>query len=152
MSPPFPQTTFPLLAYQYGSKLVQHACIYELLPRNIPSAPSTSSSAKKPTNALVFVGGLFDGPHTVPYIRAVAERMHEQLPDWSIFEVRLNSSFGQWGSSSLREDVREIGEVVKYLRERLGRERVVLMGHSTGSQVRSLILLFAGEGERAGRR
>ena len=132
-----PSPIFPVLAHDYNSTLVQHACIYELLPPDTLSSPPSTSPLDVPEkkNALVFIGGLGDGPHTVPAIRAVAGLMGEQLPEWSVFEVRLNSSFGQWGFSSLREDVLEIGEVVGYLRRRLGRSRVVLMGHSTGCQV-----------------
>ncbi len=128
-----PQPVFPVLVHHYDSKLVPHACIYELPPPDMLWRPSRQST--KLSNALVFIGGLGDGPHTVPAIRAVAGRLIEELEGWSVFEVRLNSSFGQWGFSSLKEDVREIGEIVSYLRERLGKERVVLMGHSTGCQV-----------------
>ncbi|KAH8909549.1 DUF1749-domain-containing protein [Coniochaeta sp. PMI_546] len=126
------QPIFPVLAHNYGSKLVPHACIYELTPPEVFSRPSRQSA--KLSNALVFIGGLGDGPHTVPAIRAVAQRLAEELEDWSVFEIRLNSSFGQWGFSSLKEDVREIGEIVSYLKEKLAKVRVVLMGHSTGCQ------------------
>lgn len=134
MSTPAP--IFPVLAHDYNSTLVQHACIYELIPPDtLSSPPSSTPDVPKKKHALVFIGGLGDGPHTVPVIRAVAGLMGEQLPEWSVFEVRLNSSFGQWGFSSLRADVVEIGEVVSYLRRQLGRSKVVLMGHSTGCQV-----------------
>jgi hypothetical protein len=123
-----------VLAHYYGSKLVPHACIYELLPQQ--SLPQPSASPRETPNALVFIGGLGDGPHTVPAIRAVSERMNQYLPEWSVFEIRLNSSFGQWGFSSLGEDVQGIGEIISYLKSRLGKGRVVLMGHSTGSQAR----------------
>lgn len=128
-----PLNIYPVLVHDYGSKLVPHACIYELAPPGVSWKTSRWMS-----NALVFIGGLGDGPHSVPAIRAVADRLERMgggLEDWSVFEIRLNSSFEQWGFSSLREDVREIGEVVSYLRDRLGRRRVVLMGHSTGCQV-----------------
>jgi pimeloyl-ACP methyl ester carboxylesterase len=132
-----PSPVFPVLAHDYNSTLVPHACIYELLTPDVLSNPAGAGpgGAQKKKHALVFIGGLGDGPHTVPAVRAVAARMSERLPDWSVFEVRLNSSFGQWGFSSLKEDAREIGEVVNYLRGRLGRNKVVLMGHSTGCQV-----------------
>ena len=147
MPAPAPQNVFPLLAHDYGSALVPHACVYELLPRQDRGAAGHREAA----NALVFIGGLGDGPHTVPAIRAVAARLHEG-PDgsdgssdcWSVFEVRLNSSFGQWGFASLRDDVREVGEVVSYLRDGLGKKRVVLMGHSTGCQVMNFLLSIVG--------
>ncbi|KAJ9165479.1 DUF1749-domain-containing protein [Coniochaeta hoffmannii] len=113
MSTPAP--IFPVLAHDYNSTLVQHACIYELIPPDtLSSPPSSTPDVPKKKHALVFIGGLGDGPHTVPVIRAVAGLMGEQLPEWA--------------------DVVEIGEVVSYLRRQLGRSKVVLMGHSTGCQ------------------
>lgn len=141
MSAPNPQSSvFPVLVHDYGSKLVQHGRIYERRS-SAAGAGAGAGAEAAPKNALLFIGGLGDGPHTVPIPAPVARLLAERLPDWSVFEVRLNSSIAQWGFSRLSEDPREIGEVVAYLRERLGRERVVLMGHSTGSQVRLLPLL-----------
>lgn len=75
-------------------------------------------------------------------IRSVAEEMHERkLRDWSVFEIRLSSSFNQWGFSDLDSDAKEIGEAVKHLKGKMGKAKVVLMGHSTGCQVRSPRLL-----------
>lgn len=135
MSAPNPPPAFPVLVHDYNSKLVQHGRIYERLPLQNGGLSQPAAGTQAPKNALIFIGGLGDGPHTVPIPAPVARLLGEQLPGWSVFEMRLNSSVAQWGFSSLKEDVREIGEVVAYLRERLGRERVVLMGHSTGSQV-----------------
>lgn len=126
---------FPVMVHPFHSDTINHACLYELVP---PAA--WSSSPKK--NALLFIGGLGDGPHTVPMIRSVAEEMHERkLRDWSVFEIRLSSSFNQWGFSDLDSDAKEIGEAVKHLKGKMGKAKVVLMGHSTGCQVRSPRLL-----------
>ncbi|KID70399.1 uncharacterized protein G6M90_00g086270 [Metarhizium brunneum] len=86
-------------------------------------------------NALVFIGGLGDGPHTVPYIRTVAKHLETTGKDleFSVFELRLRSSFIGFGTSSLSNDVDDIAALVKYLRG-LGREKIVLFGHSTGCQ------------------
>lgn len=85
-------------------------------------------------NALVFIGGLKDGPHTTPYIRTVARRL-EKTPElnFSVFETRLRSSFDGFGRSSLADDVQDISALVKYLRS-IGREKIILFGHSTGCQ------------------
>ncbi|UKZ81272.1 hypothetical protein TrVFT333_009044 [Trichoderma virens FT-333] len=85
-------------------------------------------------NALVFIGGMKDGPHTTPYIRTVAQRL-EKTPElsFSVFETRLRSSFDGFGTSSLADDVRDISTFVKYLRS-IGREKIILFGHSTGCQ------------------
>lgn len=114
-------TPFPVTVHPYPSK-VKHACAYEL----------GSSQAR---NALIFVGGLGDGPHTVPYIRAVAAKIAADTGlSYSVFEIRLRSSFCGFGWNNLAKDVQDISSLVKYLRG-IGKEKVVLMGHSTGSQV-----------------
>ena len=86
--------------------------------------------------AIVFVGGLEDGPHTVPYIRTVAKHLDTigKHLGYSIFEVRLRSSFIGYGTSSLKKDVEDIAALVEYLRG-LGKEKIALFGHSTGCQV-----------------
>ena len=44
-------------------------------------------------NAIIFVGGLGDGPHTVPFVRPLAEHLAAASLDYSIFEIRIRSSF-----------------------------------------------------------
>jgi pimeloyl-ACP methyl ester carboxylesterase len=118
MSPP---STFTTTVHPFPSP-TPHACAYE-------------SGRQNARNALVFIGGLGDGPHTVPYPRAIAKRLDEEPSlSYSVFEFRLKSSFSGFGFSRLVDDVADISALVKYLRS-IGRERVVLMGHSTGSQV-----------------
>jgi triacylglycerol esterase/lipase EstA (alpha/beta hydrolase family) len=68
-------------------------------------------------------------------IRNVSKEMETAVPDWSVFEIRLASSFDQWGFRSLEDDRVGIEDAVKFLSSKLGREKVVLMGHSTGCQV-----------------
>lgn len=84
-------------------------------------------------NAIIFVGGLGDGPHTVPFVKPLAEHLESAGLDYSIFEIRTRSSFTGFGYSSLANDVEDIAALVSYLREQ-GRQKIVLMGHSTGSQ------------------
>ncbi|KAF3013800.1 hypothetical protein E8E14_011494 [Neopestalotiopsis sp. 37M] len=114
-STPFTTTVHPF------KSPTPHACAYE----------SGLSSAK---NALVFIGGLGDGPHTVPYPRAIAKALESRPElDFSVFEFRLKSSFGGFGFVRLADDVADISALVKYLRG-IGKEKVVLIGHSTGCQ------------------
>lgn len=112
---------FPLLAHPYRSP-ARGCCAYEM----------GETSAK---NALVFIGGLKDGPHSTPYIRTVARRL-EKTPElgYSVFETRIRSSFDGFGTSNLAHDVQDISALVKYLRS-IGREKIILFGHSTGCQV-----------------
>ena len=48
--------------------------------------------------------------------------------------IALSSSYRQWGFSSLDEDVAEIAQFVKYFHALRPDGRMVLLGHSTGSQ------------------
>jgi pimeloyl-ACP methyl ester carboxylesterase len=114
---------------------------YEHLPNFPASSPPPPPASEK--NALVFIGGLGDGPHTIPYVRTLAERLFSSSSaaaaagpssSYSVFEARLTSAFTAFGYGSLAQDVREIGDLVRYLRKDLGMRKVVLMGHSTGCQ------------------
>lgn len=114
---------FAVTVHPYPSPKVKSACAYELGP----------SSAR---NAIIFVGGLTDGPHTVPYIRTVAAKIEADADlDYSVFEIRMRSSFFGFAWSSLAKDVEDISALVKYLRG-LGKQKIILFGHSTGCQVR----------------
>jgi triacylglycerol esterase/lipase EstA (alpha/beta hydrolase family) len=108
-------------------------------PYNSPTRQSCAYESGDPAarNALIFVGGLGDGPQTVDYIRSVSDRLAQQKDlGYSVFEIRMRSSFSGFGTSSLKEDVEDISSLVRYLRD-LGREKIVLLGHSTGCQVRA---------------
>lgn len=120
---PRSRSPFSTRVHHYRSPHTPHATAYEV---GLASA----------RNAYIFIGGLGDGPHTVPYPRAVAKHL-ENLPDlsYSVFEIRMKSSFDGWGYSSLVQDAEEISALAKYIRS-LGREKIVLSGHSTGCQVR----------------
>ncbi|KAH7143915.1 hypothetical protein EDB81DRAFT_796790 [Dactylonectria macrodidyma] len=115
-----PSGPFSVVVHPYES-LVRRSCAYEIGP----------TSAR---NALVVIGGLGDGPHTLPSIRTIAKHLEDaQDSDFSIFEFRLRSSFIGFGTSNLSNDVADISALVKYIRG-LGKEKIVLLGHSTGCQ------------------
>ncbi|KAL2181593.1 uncharacterized protein P884DRAFT_189049 [Thermothelomyces heterothallicus CBS 202.75] len=98
------------------------------------STTTTTSAAQPPRNALVFIGGLGDGPHTIPYVRRLAEHL-AGAGSYAVFEARLSSAFCGYGHASLAQDAREIADLVRYLRRGgPGVDKVVLMGHSTGCQ------------------
>ncbi|KAH7326380.1 hypothetical protein B0I35DRAFT_475036 [Stachybotrys elegans] len=115
-----PLEPFPVIAHPYRSP-TPFSCAYEVGP----------TSASK---AIVFIGGLGDGPHTVPYVRSLAKRLVEASEvGYSIFEIRMRSSFIGFGTSSLANDVEDISALVDYLRG-IGKKTIVLFGHSTGCQ------------------
>ncbi|KAG5922874.1 hypothetical protein E4U42_005187 [Claviceps africana] len=118
---------FSVTVHPYDSP-TRGACAYEY-------EPGTHAASTINRNAVIFIGGLGDGPHTVPYVRAVArylETAGKKLA-YSVFEIRLRSSFVGFGTSSLKNDVEDIAALVRYLRG-LGKEKIVLFGHSTGCQ------------------
>ncbi|KAH3673699.1 hypothetical protein WICMUC_003515 [Wickerhamomyces mucosus] len=86
---------------------------------------------KSGENAIIFIGGLGDGLLTVPYIINLNEKLNDE---WSIFQILTSSSYIGWGTGSLDRDVKEINQLVKYLKETLGKKKIVLLGHSTGTQ------------------
>lgn len=95
----------------------------------------TSSNICKP-HSLLFIGGLGDGIATTSYM---ADLVHALQPtEWSLFTLNLTSSYQAWGLGHLDRDTDEIAQCVRYIKEykttKYGIGKVVLMGHSTGSQ------------------
>ncbi|EWZ95187.1 hypothetical protein BFJ70_g13831 [Fusarium oxysporum] len=115
-----PSGPFQVTVHPFESKCRSSAA-YEI---GLTSAP----------NAIVFIGGLTDGPHTIPYTRLLAQRLEEVKElGFSVIEFRMRSSFSGFGTSSLSNDVEDISALVKYLRG-IGKEKIVLFGSSTGCQ------------------
>ena len=103
--------------------------------------PSYGSESLGPTqekpNTLLFVGGLFGGFDLVPYVARLAKRLTSQSANtWSVMEIQLTSFGVGYGAVDLNRDVEEIARGVEWLRLRSQKtsSKVVLMGHSTGSQ------------------
>lgn len=113
---------FTVTVHPYASRSRKN-CAYEL----------GNTSAQ---NTLIFLGGLADGPHSTPYVWAIAKYLEEKRPelDYSVFEIRMRSSYSGYGTASLATDVQDISALVKHLRQK-GKKKIVLMGHSTGCQV-----------------
>lgn len=90
------------------------------------------------TNTVVFIGGLGDGITTVPYVKPLADALDKA--GWGVVELLTTSSFGGWGTGSLERDAEEVEKAVEYLTTKLeagglpNKQKVVLLGHSTGCQ------------------
>ncbi|KAK7541236.1 uncharacterized protein J3D65DRAFT_272117 [Phyllosticta citribraziliensis] len=96
------------------------------------STPSSSTQTESsPPNTLLWVGGLGDGLLTVSYVRHLAASLP---PTWTLAQVLLSSAYNGWGMSSIAKDAAEIGQCVAYFRKLRPGTKVVLMGHSTGTQ------------------
>ena len=69
----------------------------------------------------------------------MADVVHALQPtQWSLFFLNLSSSYNQWGLGHLDRDTDEIAQCIRYILEyktaNFANSKVVLMGHSTGSQ------------------
>lgn len=83
-------------------------------------------------NAFVYIGGLSGGPHTAnELVSTLLTALDLADLGYSIWEFRMRSSYSGWTHSTLDNDAVDIASFVAYLR-RLGKERIVLMGSSTG--------------------
>ncbi|KAF8937358.1 hypothetical protein EDD21DRAFT_302438 [Dissophora ornata] len=85
------------------------------------------------TGSVVFIGGLLDGYHALPYLPYLSKALADQL-GFSLIQVMLTSSHMGYGSSSLQEDVRELDVLFTFLREERAKTRLFIVGHSTGCQ------------------
>ena len=85
----------------------------------------------QPSNTVIFLGGLSDGLLTVPYVPHVVSALPSS---WALIEPTLSSSYRQFGMASLGEDIAEIAQLVEYVHKVHPEGKVVLLGHSTGSQ------------------
>lgn len=66
-----------------------------------------------------------------PYVPAIVSALPSS---WALIEPILSSSYRQFGIASLGEDVAQIAQLVDYLHTLRPEGKVVLLGHSTGSQ------------------
>lgn len=88
---------------------------------------------------MLFVGGLGDGLATTSYTADLAAALAPT--DWSFFTLALSSSHQAWGLGQLDTDADEIARCARHVRDykrsKFGggnNNKLVLMGHSTGSQ------------------
>lgn len=83
---------------------------------------------------IIVIGGLTDGLLTVDFAPSLAEAV-SQL-GYSVVNIQMSSSYKGWGITSLDSDVKEIRQLVSYLRGPNGgnREKIIILGRSTGSQ------------------
>ena len=99
----------------------------------LPSYGLPSISDERP-NVLLWIGGLFDTFAGVPYVARIAENLaRDSKSTWSVMEIQLGLGFT---TGDLNRDVEEIAKCIGWVRSRSATKesRVVIMGHSTGSQ------------------
>lgn len=102
--------------------------IYTSQPAKLPLLDSDPSLP----HSVVFIPGLTDTFGTCPYLDRLAAGVAPY--GFSVVQLQLSSSLGGFGVCSLEGDAQEIARGVSWLREKRGKDKVVLMGHSTGCQ------------------
>ncbi|CAO3571961.1 unnamed protein product [Mortierella alpina] len=91
------------------------------------------SGPENSPSAVVFIGGLLDGYHALPYLPLLSKALADEL-GFSLIQVMISSSHMGYGTSSLQEDVRELDVLFTFLREARAKTRLFILGHSTGCQ------------------
>lgn len=83
---------------------------------------------------VIVIGGLTDGLLTIAFVPTLAEALKEL--SYSVIQIQLTSSYKGWGTASLDTDVKEIKKLINFLKSPKGgnREKIIIMGRSTGSQ------------------
>lgn len=92
---------------------------------------------KPQPNSILFLGGLGDGLATTSYVADIVTSL--QPTQWSLFTLNLTSSYQSWGFGHLDRDTDEIAQCIAHIHAHKTAHfgspgRLVLMGHSTGSQ------------------
>lgn len=83
-------------------------------------------------SCLVLVGGLTDGFLTIPYSEPLST--WTASVGWSLVQMIMKSSYNGFGTSRLEDDSIDIEKLVEHLRVERGKQRIYLLGHSTGCQ------------------
>jgi pimeloyl-ACP methyl ester carboxylesterase len=66
-----------------------------------------------------------------PYIEKLSTELERN--NWSLCQLHMRSSYLGYGTGSLARDFEDITSCLNYLVQ-LGKQRIILMGHSTGCQ------------------
>ncbi|KAK8241902.1 hypothetical protein HDK77DRAFT_446008 [Phyllosticta capitalensis] len=117
-----------------------HRFTPQLSAFELSTSSNTSNDSKAP-NTLLWIGGLGDGLLTVVYVKHLAASLP---PSWTLAQPLLSSAGIGWGTSSIARDAAEIGQCVAYFRKLRPGTKIVLMGHSTGTQ--DLVEYVTGKG------
>ena len=108
---------------------------YPIQTETLTTFEYTTRTIRKP-HSLLFVGGLGDGLATTSYMVDLVRAL--QQTEWSLFSLNVTSSYQSWGLGHLDRDTDEIAQCIRYIKDyktsEFGNGKIVLMGHSTGSQ------------------
>ncbi|EOR03513.1 hypothetical protein E3P92_03887 [Wallemia ichthyophaga] len=110
---------------------------------NLGPLPMFLSGDKASAQVVVFVAGLTNTLLSVPYVAPLSEALERE--GWGLCQLLTSSSGYGFAHGSLDRDVREISSALGELRK-LGKQKIVLMGHSTGSQ--DVVHYLTADGQR----
>ncbi|KAK4688240.1 hypothetical protein P7C73_g1865, partial [Tremellales sp. Uapishka_1] len=96
-----------------------------------PQYPIFTSGDLSSKHAVIFIGGLFNGPGGVSYVGKLSEAL--ETAGWKLVQMHWTGAFDGFGTGSLDRDIDEMEVLVNHLRAK-GDTTIVIMGHSTGSQ------------------
>ncbi|RKP04797.1 hypothetical protein THASP1DRAFT_33395 [Thamnocephalis sphaerospora] len=89
------------------------------------------SGPRHADQAVVLLPGLQEGPLSLPWTNRLGKRLAKK--NWALVQPTLSSSYLGFGTGTLQRDTGELDLLVEAL-VRQGKRRIVMIGHSTGSQ------------------
>ena len=109
-----------------------HPGTLHFIPPNLSAfEPTKPLALSANVNTLIWIGGLFDTYLSVSYPLAIAQSLN---PTWSVVMASLDSAGKGWAASSISRDADDMAKIVAYFKNQRPGGKIVIMGHSTGSQ------------------
>lgn len=117
-----------------ASTQYRNCIVHRFHDRLIALEHATKNAGQFHDNIIIFIGGLSDGITTVPYVQPLAQALDTK--GWGVVEILTQSSFIGYGTGSLARDSEDITNAIKYFYSEDGgsKKKIVILGHSTGSQ------------------
>ncbi|GAA6002983.1 hypothetical protein JCM10207_001929 [Rhodosporidiobolus poonsookiae] len=109
-----------------------HNCSDPDEPHPPLTAFELSSTSSYSPNLLLWVGGLSDVLGSAVYLSRLGSALAPV--GWGVAQAGLRSAAHGWGGFSVADDAQGLAQIVRYFKEKRGKDKVVLMGFSTGCQ------------------
>ena len=100
--------------------------------KNLVAFVSITEEQQVCSNALILMPGMTEGFMSMSYTKELSAELLKL--DYSMVQVNLSSSFMQFGISSLKQDCQELTKLLKTLEKVYKFQKIVMLGHSTGTQ------------------
>ena len=113
--------------------------------KNLVAFVSLTEEQRVCTNALILIPGMSDGFMSMRYTEDLSAELLKL--DYSMVQVNLSSSFMQFGISSLKQDCHELTKLLNTIAKLFKFEKIVMLGHSTGTQDTIYYMRYGGLAE-----